>query len=74
VLASQRLEEISSPDVQRATLAAIADSQADAVEVVRNTDTYDQVLRALRRQREEAGVPEPGPAPEGAGEETRSAP
>lgn len=63
VLASQRLEEVSSPDAQRATLAAIADSQEDAVDVVRNTDTYDQVLRTLRREREEAGIPEPGPAP-----------
>ncbi|MGH7566462.1 MAG: peptidylprolyl isomerase, partial [Gemmatimonadota bacterium] len=64
VLASQRLEEAASPDAQRATLAAIADSQEAAVDVVRNTDTYDQVLRALRRQREEAGIPEPGPAPD----------
>ncbi|HYO45947.1 MAG TPA: peptidylprolyl isomerase [Gemmatimonadota bacterium] len=63
VLASQRHEEVSGPDAQRATLAAIADSQEDAVDVVRNTDTYDQVLRTLRREREEAGIPEPGPAP-----------
>lgn len=83
VLASQRLEEVSSPDAQRATLAAIADSQEDAVDVVRNTDTYDQVLRTLRREREEAGIPEPGPAPpppapagaaEDAVQETPSAP
>jgi hypothetical protein len=65
VLGSQRLEELSSADVQRATLAAIADSQEGAVEVVRNTDTYDQVLAALRRMREEAGTPEPAPNPQG---------
>jgi parvulin-like peptidyl-prolyl isomerase len=65
VLASQRLEEVSGPDAQRATLAAIADSQEGPVEVVRNTDTYDQVLRQLRKQREEAGIPEPGAAPQG---------
>jgi parvulin-like peptidyl-prolyl isomerase len=74
VLGAQRLEEVSSPDAQRATLAAIADSQESAVDVERNTDTYDQVLLALRRLRSEAGTPEPGPAPGGAGEETRSAP
>ena len=71
VLASQRLEELSSPDVQRATLAAIADSQEGAIEVVRNTDTYDQVLQVLRRLREEAGSSEPSPAPPG---EAQSAP
>ena len=65
VLAQQRLEDLSSPDVQRATLAAIADSQESAVEVERNTDTYDQVLRTLREQRGKAGIPEPGPAPQG---------
>jgi parvulin-like peptidyl-prolyl isomerase len=65
VLGAQRLEEVSSPDVQRATLAAIADSQESAVDVERNTDTYDQVLLALRRLRSEAGTPEPGPAPGG---------
>ncbi|HUF89459.1 MAG TPA: peptidylprolyl isomerase [Gemmatimonadota bacterium] len=63
VLASQRLEELSGGDTQRATLAAIADSQEGAVEVVRNTDTYDQVLVALRRLRESAGIPEPSPQP-----------
>jgi parvulin-like peptidyl-prolyl isomerase len=65
VLGAQRLEEVASPDAQRATLAAIADSQESAVDVERNTDTYDQVLQALRRQRSEAGIPEPGPAPAG---------
>ena len=63
VLAAQRLEEATSPDVQRATLAAIADSQEGAVDVERNTDLYDEVLRELRRLREEAGEPDPGPAP-----------
>ena len=61
VLGTQRLEEATSPDVQRATLAAIADSQEGAVDVERNTDLYDEVLRELRRQREEAGIPEPAP-------------
>jgi hypothetical protein len=70
VLGAQRLEEVSSPDAQRAMLAAIADSQESAVDVERNTDTYDQVLQALRRQRSEAGIPEPGPAPAGAGAQT----
>ena len=65
VLGAQRLEEVSSPDAQRATLAAIADSQESAVDVERNTDTYDQVLLALRRLRAEAGTPEPGPPPGG---------
>jgi hypothetical protein len=61
VLGAQRLEEATSPDVQRATLAAIADSQEGAVDVERNTDLYDEILRELRRQREEAGLPEPEP-------------
>jgi hypothetical protein len=65
VLGQQRLEEMSSAEVQRATLAAIADSQEGAVEVTRNTDTYDDVLRLLRQNREAEGIPEPGPAPEG---------
>jgi parvulin-like peptidyl-prolyl isomerase len=65
VLGAQRLEQASSPEAQRATLAAIADSQESAVDVERNTDTYDQVLRELRRQRAEAGIPEPGSAPAG---------
>jgi foldase protein PrsA len=65
VLGSQRLEELSSADVQRETLAAIADSQTGTTEVVRNSDTYDQILAALRRLRQEAGLPEPGPAPQG---------
>ena len=65
VLGSQRLEELSSADVQRATLAAIADSQESAVKVERNTDTYDKVLAELRRLREESGSPEPSPAPPG---------
>lgn len=65
VLGTQRIEQASSPDAQRATLAAIADSQESAVDVERNTDTYDQVLRELRRQRSEAGIPEPGRAPGG---------
>ena len=65
VLGTQRLEEMSSAEVQRATLAAIADSQESAVEVTRNTDTYDEVLRVLRQNREAAGIPEPGPAPQG---------
>jgi hypothetical protein len=68
VLAGQRLEEASSPDVQRATLAAIADSQEGDVEVVRNTDTYDDVLRALRRLREETGMPEPASGPPAGGQ------
>ena len=61
VLSAQRLEEATSPDVQRATLAAIADSQEGAVDVERNTDLYDEVLQELRRLREEAGIPEPAP-------------
>ena len=65
VLAAQRLEEATSPDVQRATLAAIADSQEGAVDVERNTELYDEVLRELRRLREESGMPEPGPPPGG---------
>lgn len=65
VLGSQRLEELSSADAQRATLAAIADSQAGTTEVVRNSDTYDQILAALRRLREQGGMPEPGPLPQG---------
>ena len=63
VLAGQRLEEMSSPDIQRATLAAIADSQEGDVEVVRNTETYDDVLQSLRKLRQDAGIPEPGAAP-----------
>ena len=63
VLAAQRLEEVAGAEVQRATLAAIADSQEGAVEVVRNTDTYDQVLTTLRELRQRAGIPEPSPAP-----------
>jgi parvulin-like peptidyl-prolyl isomerase len=65
VLAAQRLEEATSPDVQRATLAAIADSQESSMDVERNTDLYDEVLRELRRLREESGTPEPSPAPGG---------
>src|SRR5688572_9473681 len=65
VLAAQRLEEATSADVQRATLAAIADSQESSVDVERNSDLYDEVLRELRRLREEAGVPDPGSAPAG---------
>ena len=74
VLGSQRLEEMASPEVQRATLAAIADSQESAVDVTRNTDAYDEVLRVLRRNREEAGIPEPGPAPTGGTVEAPGAP
>lgn len=74
VLGSQRLEEMSSPEVQRATLAAIADSQESAVQVTRNTDAYDEVLRVLRGNREAAGIPEPGPAPPGGTAEAPVAP
>ena len=63
VLSAQRLEEATSPDVQRATLAAIADSQESAVDVERNTDLYDEVLRELRRLREEAVCRIPGRRP-----------
>ena len=65
VLAAQRLEEATSPDVQRATLSAIADSQESSMDVERNTDLYDEILRELRRLREEAGTPEPVSAPGG---------
>jgi hypothetical protein len=65
VLAAQRLEEATSADVQRATLAAIADSQEASVDIERNTDLYDEVLRELRRLRDQSGTPEPGPAPGG---------
>ncbi|HET6362221.1 MAG TPA: peptidylprolyl isomerase, partial [Gemmatimonadota bacterium] len=65
VLATQRLEEATSPDVQRATLAAIADSQEGSVDVERNTDLYDEVLQELRRLHQESGRQEPGPAPGG---------
>ncbi len=65
MLAAQRLEETTKPDVQRALLTAIADSQEASVDVERNTDLYDEVLRELRRQRTEAGVPDPGAAPRG---------
>jgi hypothetical protein len=65
VLAAQRLEEATSPDVQRATLAAIADSQESSTDVERNTELYDEVLQELRRLREESGTPEPAPAPGG---------
>jgi hypothetical protein len=74
VLSAQRLEELSSPDVQRATLAAIADSQESDVEVVRNTDTYDDVLQSLRRLRQEAGIPEPEAPSSSAPREAESAP
>ena len=67
VLGSQRLEEMASPEVQRATLAAIADSQESALEVSRNTDTYERVLEVLRQNRAAAGIPEPGPAPQPGG-------
>lgn len=70
VLAAQRLEEATSADVQRATLAAIADSQEGSVDVERNSDLYDEVLRELRRLREEAGVPDPGSAPGGESQPT----
>lgn len=66
VLAAQRLEEATSPDVQRATLAAIADSQESSTDVERNTELYDEVLQELRRLREESGTPAPAPAPGGA--------
>ena len=65
VLAAQRLEEATSPDVQRATLAAIADSQEGSVDVERDTELYDDVLQELRRLREESGTPEPAPQPGG---------
>jgi parvulin-like peptidyl-prolyl isomerase len=74
VLSAQRLEELSSPDVQRATLAAIADSQESDVDVVRNTDTYDDVLQSLRRLRQEAGIPEPEAPSSSAPREAESAP
>jgi hypothetical protein len=62
---SAAAEEMSSAEAQRATLAAIADSQESAVDVTRNTDTYDDVLRVQRQNREAEGIPEPGPAPQG---------
>ena len=65
VLSAQRLEEATSPDVQRATLAAIADSQEGSVDVERNTELYDEVLQELRRLRQESGTPEPAPPPGG---------
>lgn len=74
VLGSQRLELLSSADEQRATLAAIADSQEEAVRVERNTDTYDKVLAELRRLRAEAGTPEPTPAPPGGRTPTQPTP
>ena len=65
VLGAQRMEEVSSAEAQRATLAAIADSQESAIDVTRNTDTYEDVLRVLRQNREAEGIPEPGPAHQG---------
>jgi hypothetical protein len=74
VLGAQRLEEMSSAEIQRATLAAIADSQESAIEVTRNTDTYDDVLRVLRQNRAAEGIPEPGPAPQGGSQPVTGAP
>ena len=55
VLMGQRMETLSTPDAESRILAAVADSQASEVEVVRHEDRYDDVLEALRAKYEEIG-------------------
>ena len=55
VLLNQRMDALSGPEAQRELVAAVADSQAPQVEVVRHEDRYGDVLERLRQKYEEMG-------------------
>jgi parvulin-like peptidyl-prolyl isomerase len=52
ILRAQRMEQAQSADSQRELMAAMADSQAQAVEVETFPDRYDRVLTDLRERLE----------------------
>jgi len=55
-LAGQRMQAMNDPDAQRDLVKAIADSQRQKVEISRNDDAYDEVLKLVRQKYEEKGT------------------
>ena len=60
ILRAQRMEQAQSADSQRELMAAMADSQAQAVEVETFPDRYDRVLTDLRERLENPEAPAGG--------------
>ncbi len=56
VISRQRFQELQAPDTERRIVAAVADSQATEMKVVRHEDRFDEVLEVLRARYEEAGL------------------
>ena len=62
ILTAQRMEQAQSANSQRELMAAMADSQAQAVEVETFPDRYDRVLSDLRERLENPEAAAPGSA------------